>query len=248
MDFSIVIPVKNEADNIAPLVGEIRAACDGRFDYELIYVDDGSDDATPQALLALQGGFPGLRVLRHVRNCGQSTSLRTGVRAAHADWILTLDGDGQNDPADIPALVERLRGHPAGERPLQLIMGHRAKRQDNWLRKLSSRVANGVRSRLLRDATPDSGCGLKLFSRQAFLDLPYFDHMHRFLPALFQRNGGAVISVRVNHRPRTLGVSKYGLHNRLWVGIIDLFGMVWLLRRAKLPEVRELGASGEPRA
>ena len=175
-------------------------------------------------------------------------AIATGVRAARADWILTLDGDGQNDPADIPALVERLRAQPNDEPPLQLIMGHRAKRQDSWLRKFSSRVANGVRSRLLHDATPDSGCGLKLFSRQAFLELPYFDHMHRFLPALFQRNGGAVISVRVNHRPRTRGVSKYGLHNRLWVGITDLFGVSWLLRRAKLPEVSELGADGQPRA
>jgi dolichol-phosphate mannosyltransferase len=169
------------------------------------------------------------------------------VRAARADWILTLDGDGQNDPADIPALIERLHEHPASGQSLQLVMGHRAKRQDSWLRRLSSRVANGVRSRLLRDATPDSGCGLKLFSRQGFLELPYFDHMHRFLPALVQRNGGAVVSVRVNHRPRTRGRSKYGLHNRLWVGIVDLFGVSWLLRRAKLPEVNELGPDGEPR-
>lgn len=245
MDFSIVIPVKNEADNIAPLVGEIRAACDGRFDYELIYVDDGSDDDTTDALLALQTEFSRLRVLRHARNCGQSTGLRSGVRAARADWVVTLDGDGQNDPADIPALMERLHRHPEGERPLQLIMGHRAKRQDSWLRKFSSRVANGIRAGLLHDDTPDSGCGLKLFSRRAFLELPYFDHMHRFLPALFQRNGGAVISVHVNHRPRTRGVSKYGLHNRLWVGITDLFGVIWLLRRAKLPEVSELEPDGK---
>lgn len=245
MDFSVVIPVKNEADNIAPLVAEIRAACDDRFDYELIYIDDGSDDETPTALRALQAEFPRLRVLRHQVNCGQSTGLRTGVRAARAEWIVTLDGDGQNDPADIPALVERLRQYRAGEPPLQLIMGHRAARKDSWLRKLSSRVANGVRSRMLKDQTPDSGCGLKLFSRQAFLDLPYFDHMHRFLPALFQRNGGSVISVRVHHRPRTRGVSKYGLHNRLWVGIVDLFGVSWLLRRAKLPVVSEVGTEDE---
>jgi len=239
MDFSVVIPVKNEADNIRPLLSEIRGALDGRCEYEVIYVDDGSDDATLQELQALMKQFPQLRTLRHARNCGQSTGLRTGVRAARADWVITLDGDGQNDPADIPNLIDRLRD-PARPQQLQLIMGHRAKRQDSWLRRFSSRVANRVRAALLKDATPDSGCGLKLFSRQAFLELPFFDHMHRFLPALFQRNGGTVVSVRVNHRPRTRGASKYGLHNRLWVGITDLFGVMWLLRRAKLPQVREV--------
>ena len=243
MDFSVVIPVKNEVDNIRPLVSEIRNALEGLCEYEVIYVDDGSDDATPQELLALGKEFPRLRALRHTRNCGQSTGLRTGVRAARAHWVVTLDGDGQNDPADIPKLIDQLRN---GTNPgnLQLIMGHRAKRQDSWLRRISSRVANRVRASLLKDSTPDSGCGLKVFSRQAFLELPYFDHMHRFLPALFQRNGGAVISVRVNHRPRTRGVSKYGLHNRLWVGITDLFGVMWLLRRAKLPEVTEVTSAG----
>jgi dolichol-phosphate mannosyltransferase len=242
MDYSVVIPVKNEADNIRPLISEIRTALDGRCEYEVVYVDDGSDDATPQELLTLSHEFPRLRILRHARNCGQSTGLRTGVRAARGDWVVTLDGDGQNDPADIPKLIDQL-GDADNPANLQLIMGHRAKRQDSWLRRLSSRVANRVRAGLLKDDTPDSGCGLKVFSRRAFLELPYFDHMHRFLPALFQRNGGAVISVRVNHRPRTRGVSKYGLHNRLWVGITDLFGVMWLLRRAKLPEVTEV-ASG----
>jgi len=242
MDFSVVIPVKNEVDNIRPLVSEIRNALEGLCEYEVIYVDDGSDDTTPQELLALSQEFPRLRTLRHARNCGQSTGLRSGVRAARADWVVTLDGDGQNDPGDIPKLIDQLR-HGSNPANLQLIMGHRAKRQDSWLRRVSSRVANRVRASLLKDSTPDSGCGLKVFSRQAFLELPYFDHMHRFLPALFQRNGGAVISVRVNHRPRTRGVSKYGLHNRLWVGITDLFGVMWLLRRAKLPEVTEI-ASG----
>ena len=247
MDFSVVIPVKNEADNIRPLVAEIRNALDGHCEYEVVYVDDGSDDTTAQELRALSAEFPRLRSLRHARNCGQSTGLRTGVRAARADWVVTLDGDGQNDPADIPKLIERLRDGTAPTN-LQLIIGHRAKRHDSWLRRVSSKVANRVRAALLKDATPDSGCGLKVFSRQAFLDLPYFDHMHRFLPALFQRNGGAVISVEVNHRPRTRGVSKYGLHNRLWVGITDLFGVMWLLRRAKLPEVIESTAQARDEA
>jgi dolichol-phosphate mannosyltransferase len=241
MDLSVVIPVKNEAENVRPLITEIRTVLEGRWVYEVIYVDDGSDDATLRELQTLMVEVPQLRTLRHARNCGQSTGLRTGVRAARADWVVTLDGDGQNDPADIPALVDRLED-PSIPRNLQLIIGHRAERHDRWLRRFSSRVANRVRATLLKDATPDSGCGLKIFSRQAFLDLPYFDHMHRFLPALFQRNGGQVISVPVNHRPRTRGLSKYGLHNRLWVGITDLFGVMWLLRRAKLPEVSEVSS------
>jgi dolichol-phosphate mannosyltransferase len=181
--------------------------------------------------------FPRLRVLRHGRSCGQSAALRSGIRAARGKWIATLDGDGQNDPADLPALLRAGREQGLGER--WLIAGWRAKRQDSWLRKLSSKVANGVRRRLLRDATPDTGCGLKLFPRALFLELPYFDHMHRFLPALVLRAGGRVESVPVNHRPRHQGTSKYGVHNRLWVGIVDLFGVMWLQRRARLPEVSE---------
>ena len=239
MDFSVVIPVRNEAANIPPLVAELRAALDGRYSYEIIYVDDGSDDASVGELRRLQAELPNLRILCHARNCGQSTSLRSGVRAARGKWIVTLDGDGQNDPADIPLLLDAVAAARA-EDHLQLVIGHRAQRRDTWLRRLSSRVANGIRSRMLRDRTPDSGCGLKAFPRQAFLDLPYFDHMHRFLPALVRRNGGSVQSVKVNHRPRTRGISKYGLHNRLWVGIVDLIGAWWLMHRAKLPQVSEV--------
>jgi len=233
---SVVVPVKNEQDNIEPLVREIAAALSGRAVFEIIYVDDGSTDATRERLLGLMAEFPMLRTIRHRESCGQSQAVTTGVRAAHHEWIATLDGDGQNDPADIPALLARLTD-PASPRNLELLAGWRARRNDTWLRRLSSKVANGVRSRLLRDATPDTGCGLKVFARETFLRLPNFDHMHRFLPALVMRNGGAVVSVPVNHRARERGSSKYGLHNRLWVGIVDLFGVAWLQRRVRLPVI-----------
>lgn len=232
---AVVVPVKNEADNILPLLGEIAAALAGRWPFEIVYVDDGSDDATPEVLAAAKADFPQLRVIRHRLSCGQSQAVASGVKAARAPYIATLDGDGQNDPADIPALFERLLAAPEGERDKLLVAGFRRKRQDNGLRRLSSKVANGIRAALLADATPDSGCGLKLFSRDAFLDMPRFNHMHRFLPALMIRRGGQVVSVQVNHRPRERGVSKYGLWNRLWVGIVDLFGVMWLQRRASVP-------------
>ncbi len=237
MELSLVIPMHNEADNAGPLLGEIRTALQGVVDYEVVVVDDGSTDATPELLAGAAAADRRLRVLRHRASCGQSTAIRTGVRAARAEWICTLDGDGQNDPADIPALWReaRRRDH-AG--PI-LIAGWRRKRQDTWLRRLSSRIANGVRGALLRDHTPDTGCGLKIFRRSDFLDMPYFDHMHRFLPALMIRLGGTVHSVEVRHRPRTGGRSHYGIHNRLWVGLVDLAGVMWLLRRNCLPEVEE---------
>lgn len=234
---SVVIPVKNEEENIAPLVGEICAALLGQT-FEIIYVDDGSTDRSWPVLQELMITVSQLRVIRHRRSCGQSTAVLTGVRHAAAPLIVTLDGDGQNDPADIPALLETWQREEVRDpAPLGCIAGWRTRRQDDGLRKLSSKLANWVRSRLLKDATPDTGCGLKLFSRDLFLQLPYFDHMHRFLPALFQRAGARVLSVPVNHRPRERGVSKYGLHNRLWVGLVDLFGVAWLQRRAKLPEL-----------
>ncbi|GAB3442064.1 glycosyltransferase family 2 protein [Insolitispirillum peregrinum] len=239
-DVAVVVPVKNEADNIFPLIREIHAALNGVVPFEIIYVDDGSDDETPARLDEAQREFPMLRVVRHANSCGQSQAVHSGVRAACAPWVATLDGDGQNDPADIPAmLAERDRQATANNVPLAMVMiaGHRQKRQDNGLRKLSSRVANGIRSSMLKDDTPDSGCGLKLFARATFLAFPRFDHMHRFLPALMRREGGVVLSVRVNHRPRERGVSKYGLWNRLWVGIVDLFGVWWLQRRARNPRV-----------
>ncbi len=236
---AVVVPVRNEADNILPLVTEIAAALDGRRPFEMIFVDDGSDDATPARLSEAQERHPELRVLRHRVGCGQSQAVASGVKAARAALIATLDGDGQNDPADIPRLLDRLLAEPPAERDRLLVAGYRQKRQDNTLRRLSSKVANGVRARLLNDDTPDSGCGLKVLSREAFLDMPRFNHMHRFLPALMIRRGGRVVSMQVNHRPRQRGLSKYGLWNRLWVGIVDLLGVMWLQRRASVPVIEQ---------
>jgi dolichol-phosphate mannosyltransferase len=235
MDLSVVIPVRNEAPNIAPLVAEIRAALDGKADYEIVYVDDGSSDGTTAAIRDAQRGFPRLRVVRHRVSAGQSAAVLTGVKAAEAPWIATLDGDGQNDPADIPRLLEMARAAPAA--PPLLIAGWRQKRRDSAIKRLSSRIANRVRGALLGDGTPDTGCGLKLFPRGLFLELPFFDHCHRFLPALVQRQGGRVMSVPVNHRPRQRGASNYGTLDRLFVGIADLLGVMWLMRRAKLPDI-----------
>lgn len=236
---SVVVPVHNERDNIVPLIEEIVAALRGRVALEIVYVDDASRDDSLAVLREARQRFPELRVLRHLSQSGQSTAVRTGVKAARGAWIATLDGDGQNDPADIPKL---LAARDAGEAAVKCYAGWRVNRRDDALKRVSSKVANAVRSRILRDATPDTGCGLKLFEREAFLELPYFDHMHRFLPALFQRAGWQVRSVPVNHRPRTRGTSKYGMWNRLWVGIVDLRGVGWLIRRAKRTAVEELGA------
>jgi dolichol-phosphate mannosyltransferase len=237
MDLSVVIPVRDEAANVAPLVAELRAALDGLLDYEILYVDDGSEDGTAAEVARLQAEAPHLRLLRHMRSCGQSAAIRSGVRAARAAWIATLDGDGQNDPADIPKLWRM--GFTAPMAPPLLIAGYRESRQDRWTKRFASQIANRVRRRMLGDGTPDTGCGLKLFPRSLFLDLPYFDHMHRFLPALVLREGGIVRSIRVNHRARRGGVSKYGVFDRLGVGIVDLFGVIWLRRRAARPYLLE---------
>lgn len=230
LEVSVVIPVCNEAENVAPLAQEIAAALRGHAAFEMIFVDDGSTDNTAaRAHDAREHGLPELRLLRHSFRSGQSAAVHSGVRAARASWVATLDGDGQNDPADLPKFLAA-RVDPANADVL-LIMGNRVTRRDTWLRRLSSRIANGVRGGLLGDGTPDTGCGIKLFSREAFLALPAFDHMHRFLPALFQRAGNRVVSIPVSHRPRTRGRSKYGLHDRLWVGIVDLFGVMWLKAR-----------------
>ena len=236
MKLSIVVPVHNENENLRPLIEEIESAVMGLGEHEIVYVDDGSSDDTLSRLVALKASFPALRVLRHIRCCGQSTALRTGIKVAKGQVIVTLDGDGQNDPANIPAMLEAWRElKHADQGRGALIAGYRRNRKDTGWRKFSSRFANRIRAALLGDATPDTGCGLKLFDRSLFLELPYFDHMHRFLPALAQRAGAKVISVEVNHRPRTLGVSKYGTWHRLWVGIWDLMGVMWLQRRAHVP-------------
>ena len=226
---SVVVPVRNEGPNIGPLVTEIRQAL-AAVDHEIVYVDDGSVDDSWARLAEA-----GVTALRHRASCGQSAAIVTGVRAARGRWIATLDGDGQNDPANIPALLDRAMADQ-GDGPL-LVAGHRTARRDSWMKRRTSRIANGVRAALLHDATPDTGCGLKLFPRAAFLELPHFDHMHRYLPALFIRAGGRVVSVPVNHRPRTRGVSNYGTLDRLWVGLFDLVGVFWLQRRWRRPVV-----------
>jgi dolichol-phosphate mannosyltransferase len=235
---AIVVPVHNEAENIDPLLAEIRRAVDTERVCEVIYVDDGSTDGTPCRLASAARAFPGLRVIRHARRSGQSAALWTGVRAARASWVVTLDGDGQNDPADIPRLTGVLDS-PSRPPNLWLVAGIRATRRDRWLRRAASRIANAVRSRVLGDHVSDTGCGLKLLHREAFLSLPYFDHMHRFLPALVLRGGGAVVTVPVGHRGRRRGRSKYGVLDRLGVGLVDLLGVLWLKRRMSLPAVNE---------
>jgi dolichol-phosphate mannosyltransferase len=236
-ELSVVVPVFNERDNVPPLVAEIVAALRGRLAFEIVYVDDHSRDDTLAVLRGLQAGVPELRVIHHVAQSGQSTAVRNGVKAARGRWIATLDGDGQNDPADIPKLVAARDGADAATR---LFAGWRVHRQDSGSKRWASKLANAIRSRLLRDDTPDTGCGIKLFEREAFLDLPYFDHMHRYLPALMQRAGWKTVSVPVNHRARGAGVSKYNNLGRALVGIADLRGVAWLIRRAKRTQVLEI--------
>jgi dolichol-phosphate mannosyltransferase len=239
---SVVVPVYNEEGNIAPLVGEIVTALRGHplldgGGFEIVYVDDQSRDATLQRLRDLQAGTPELRVVRHLANSGQSAAIRNGVKAARAAWIATLDGDGQNDPADIPRLLAE-RAQAPGE--VKLFAGWRVDRRDTGSKRWASKWANAIRSRLLRDDTPDTGCGIKLFEREAFLDLPGFDHMHRYLPALMQRAGWQTRSVPVNHRHRGSGVSKYNNLGRALVGIRDLRGVAWLIARNRRTAVEEI--------
>src|SRR5690606_21713375 len=236
-ELSVVVPVFNERDNIAPLVDEIVAALRGRLPFEIVYVDDHSTDDTLAVLQALKPRVPELRVLRHATQSGQSTAVRTGVKAARAPWIATLDGDGQNDPADIPKL---LAARDAAGPEVKLFAGWRVDRKDSGSKRWASRWANRIRARMLRDNTPDTGCGIKLFEREVFLDLPYFDHMHRYLPALVQRAGWKTVSVPVNHRHRTAGVSNYNNLQRALVGIADLRGVAWLIRRSRVVATEEL--------
>ena len=237
IDLSVVVPVFNERDNLAALVKEIVSALRGHVAFEVIYVDDHSADDSPQVLAALRSEFPELRILRHDRQSGQSTAIRTGAKAARGAWIATLDGDGQNDPADINRL---LLARDAASSQIKLFAGWRVQRQDNASKRWASRWANAIRSRMLHDDTPDTGCGIKLFERAAFLDLPYFDHMHRYLPALMQRAGWDTVSIPVNHRSRSSGVSKYNNLQRGWVGLRDLRGVAWLITRSKLTQAQEL--------
>jgi dolichol-phosphate mannosyltransferase len=234
---AVVVPVRNEAGNIAPLLAEIAAALDGQWRFEVIYVDDGSSDGTAAELKRLMAQYPWLRRLRHKQSCGQSAAVRSGVIAARAPLIVTLDGDGQNDPAFIPALLRALE---QGAPNVGLIAGQRVKRRASAFKKLQSRIANAVRSAVLRDGTRDTGCGLKAFRRDVFLALPSFDGLHRFLPALVRREGYRIGYADVVDRPRAHGVSNYGMWDRLWIGILDLAGVWWLIRRRKhVPDIVE---------
>ncbi|MDP3747352.1 MAG: glycosyltransferase family 2 protein [Phenylobacterium sp.] len=230
-DISVVVPVFDEEGAAPELAREIAQAFAGRS-FEIVFVDDRSRDATRAALMALKPSIPQLRVLTHTANSGQSRSIRTGILAARGDVIVTLDGDGQNDPADGPQLVDALM---AGPDDLVLVGGERVKRRDSRAKKLASKFGNGVRKSLLKDTANDTGCGLKAFRREAFLRLPYFDHIHRYLPALMMREGYRVEFRPVNHRHRQTGVSKYTNLGRLWASLSDLLGVMWLQSRARLP-------------
>lgn len=232
INLSIIIPVFNERENVDVLYQEISTALEpigGQF--EVIFVDDGSTDGTIEQLRALSTKNEAVRLIQHTRNFGQSAAIVSGAKAARYAMLVTLDGDGQNNPADILALLELCMDEQT------VVLGNRQKRQDNGLRKISSWIGNVVRHRLLQDECPDTGCSLKLFSRQAFLNLPHFKHMHRYLPALFKRAGLTLVNVPVGHRPRLHGSSKYGVMNRLFVGIHDLIGVRWLLNRPCKPEI-----------
>ncbi|MDA0823818.1 MAG: glycosyltransferase family 2 protein [Proteobacteria bacterium] len=233
--YSIVVPCFNEQDCIGPLFDEIVGVIGNDPDFELIIVDDGSSDQTVARLVAARDTTSvALTLVVHGENSGQSAAMCTGIDVARGKWIATLDGDGQNDPRDIPKLIAELDKYLVAHPMLDaapIICGFRKRRNDSRVKRWSSKIANAVRSRLLRDATPDTGCGLKLMSRESFMRLPRFDHMHRFLPALMQREGATAISIEVGHRPRAAGYSKYGINNRLWVGIVDLIGVLWLRRR-----------------
>lgn len=238
LDLSVVVPAHNERDNVGPLMAEIETALSPLgIEWEAIFVDDLSRDDTLAVLQGLKARHPRLRVLGHRSQSGQSTAIRSGVKAARGAWIATLDGDGQNDPADIPKLLAQ---RDAGDPRVKLYAGWRVDRKDSGSKRWASKIANAIRSRLLEDQTPDTGCGIKLFERALFLDLPYFDHMHRYLPALVKRAGFEVLSVPVNHRPRGAGVSKYNNLQRAWVGLADLRGVAWLIRRSKRTAVIEV--------
>lgn len=235
---SIVVPVRNEALNILPLLAEIERACTSLGPFEVLYVDDGSTDATPFELSNAKSTRPWLRIVRHETSCGQSAAVRSGVLAARSGIVATIDGDGQNDPAFIPALVAALE---AGGMRTGLAAGQRIGRKDGPFKTWQSRIANAVRGRILKDGTRDTGCGLKVFRREAYLLLPYFDALHRFMPALMKREGFAIAHVDVVDRPRHAGRSNYGLFDRLWVGILDLAGVWWLVRRRKrIPNAQEV--------
>jgi glycosyltransferase involved in cell wall biosynthesis len=237
-DISVVVPVRNEAGNIETLVNEIAAALTPCASFEIIYVNDGSTDMTADVLHSLRQSKPFLRHLHHDMSCGQSAAVRTGVRAARGELIFTLDGDGQNDPSFMPAFLAAFKQAASG---YGLVQGQRLGRKDTAFKRLQSRIANKVRSAILGDGTRDTGCGFRCFPKSVYLSLPYFDALHRFMPALVRREGFEIVYVNVVDRPRLSGVSNYGFFDRLWVGIVDLMGVRWLIqRRRRIPVVQEI--------
>ena len=237
LEFSVVVPVHNEAGNVEKLISEIAAALDGRA-YEMVFVDDASTDDTRAILAELKTRFPALRVLGHRKNAGQSRAIRSGILAARAPVVGTLDGDGQNDPADLPDLY-RMITRPDAPEKLKMVMGRRGKRKDSAWKKFGSRFANAIRRRMLRDDCDDSGCGIKVMDREAFISLPYFDHIHRYMPAMMRAEGYDIEFKDVNHRQRAEGRSKYTNFGRLWAALSDLRGVMWLIRRRRNPEAAD---------
>jgi dolichol-phosphate mannosyltransferase len=231
---SIIIPVHNEAENIGQLIGEI-GMLSLNYSYQIVVVDDASYDNTYAVLSEIKMNMPHLKIIRHKEKYGQSAAIATGVAHADGELIVTMDGDGQNDPADIPGLISTLLSN----KRCRMVVGYRKRRKDSYWRNITSKIANQVRSALLKDHTPDTGCGLKIFYKSSFTSLPFFDHMHRFLPALIQMQGGEVISEEVKHRTREHGKSNYGTLDRMWAGIIDLMGVYWLRLRSKKVLFRE---------
>ncbi|MBZ0115283.1 MAG: glycosyltransferase family 2 protein [Thermoanaerobaculia bacterium] len=238
---TVLIPFYDEGENLAEVLAEVVTKLDRQVSFEVLLVDDGSEDIGLEELERLTAGDSRLRYLRHARNRGKSAALVTGAMAARGEWLGTMDGDGQNDPADLLALLREAERRVAESGGVWLVAGQRRRRRDTWSKRFQSRIANRVRRGLLHDDTPDTGCGLKVMPRKTFLQLPRFAHMHRFLPALVQQHGGQTTSVMVEDRPRAHGVSKYSFHNRLWVGILDVIGVMWLARRALVPT--DLGGS-----
>ncbi len=233
---SVVIPAKDELENIKPLVDEIYSALKNNEDFEIIYVDDGSTDGTFDEIARLKNeGYTALRALKHKESVGQSTAIYDGVKAAKGELIVTLDADGQNNPINIPAMLKKARNFSTGEH--FCIAGYRKNRKDTPWKRFQSRVANKVRASILDDGTPDTGCGLKVFPRETFLQLPYFDHMHRYIPALIRRLQGTIVVVEVDHRNRQAGISKYNMWNRLWVGLVDMWAVRWLQKRTKITTI-----------